>query len=210
MLDKKPKQLVFGVDLHGQPASLEEITSHRRQLKSTYRDYLNYVLAVFVLAAGVSYRAISLGFEEINELFEIGLYIGLWIGLFTGFNSGGNAKHRVQIVLVSIIVSTSASQLAAMFFILFIGHVTDWITAVNILASALASMWILTHYDIVMKGLDFVKDVNQQQHAFVETAAARHDVLKRFHHKISNAGRLPLAGEYWAIRDWLKDYANKT
>ncbi len=64
-------------------------------------------------------------------------------------------------------------------------------------------MWVLTHYDVVLKGIESLEFVTDHQFAFIKKAGARFDVLNDFNHKIAKQGRIPLTVEYWAIKDWL-------
>lgn len=204
MLDSKYKQRAIKVDLHGQPLSQIEIESRHKQLKSEHRQYLNYVLGLVVLAAGVTLRALNFNYDHILELVKVSVNVGMWIGLFTGFMTSGNGKRRLHLILISIVLSTSASFLASMLMTLFIGQVTAWITSINILASALACMWILTYYDEVIIGLDSLKFLDRRQCTYVDKAAAHFEELENYRQKIIEQGRRPLIGEYWAIQDWIE------
>ncbi len=203
------KQYAIKVDLLGRAITETEIESNKSQLKSVYRDYLNYMLALIVLAAGVSYRAFSLEYEQISKLFEIGIYIGFWMGLFTGFMSSGDKKRRLHLILVSIIVSTAAGLFASMLVTLFVSYTTSWISSIAILASALACMWVLTHYEELIVGFDSLKFASAKQAKLLGQAAARFPELERFQQQVEEQGRPLLLGEYWAVQDWLEVHKNK-
>ena len=196
------------VNLYGQPISQEEIDDQRKRLRSTYSTYLNYILAIFVLGAAVSYRALSLDFDSEHELFTISLYIGLWFGLFTGLMIDGNGKRKLQMVVVGIIVSTSANLFASMLVTLFLGEPATWITSINILASALGSMWVLTSYDEIIQGFDSIKFADRRQQFYIDKAAEHFEEIKLFKEKIEKLGREPVIGEYWATRDWIQNKIN--
>ena len=208
MLESEVSKSAIKVDLYGTPISPSEIELRVKHLKSVYKDYLNYILASIVLAMGVTFRAISLEYDHIIELCKVGLNVGMWIGLFTGFMISGNGLRRLHLITVSIVLSTAASLLASMSMTLALGYVTEWVTSLNILASALACMWMLTYYDEVVIGLDSLQVVNQSENRFVEKAASYFEDLDSFRQKILAQGRLPLAGEYWAIRDWVDEKKN--
>ena len=203
------KQYAIKVDLLGRAITETEIELNKSQLKSVYRDYLNYMLALIVLAAGVSYRAFSLEYEQISKLFEIGIYIGFWMGLFTGFMSSGDQKRRLHLILVSIIVSTAAGLFASMLVTLFVSYTTSWISSITILASALACMWVLTHYEELIVGFDSLKFASAKQAKLLGQAAARFPELEGFQQQIEEQGRPLLLGEYWAVQDWLEVHKNK-
>ena len=207
---KKIKQTKAGnlVNLHSKPATELEIESINHQLRVVHRNYMNYIFALFVLACGVTYRVISLDFDTGVYLFEISTNIGLWLGMFTGFMATGDKRNRIKICLVSVIVSASCSVFAAMMVVLFMGYMDSWIMSINILASALGSMWVLTYYDEVNQACDALKYVNDKQLQFFKKAAKHFDELDSFHQKICDQGRRPLIGEYWAVLEWIHNKAN--
>ena len=89
--------------------------------------------------------------------------------------------------------------------ILMIGKTTAWITSINILASALANMWVMTRYDEVLKGVESVSTVNNKQFSYIKKVTMTSKVLYQFSEKIIAEGRMPLRAEYWAFRDWVHD-----
>lgn len=196
------------VNLYGQPRSISELDEQHKLLKSTYGTYLNYILAIFVLGSAVSYRALSLDFDSEYELLKISLYIGLWFGLFTGLMIDGNSKRKLQMVIVGIIVSTSSSLFASMLVTLFVGEPATWITSINILASALGSMWVLTSYDGIIQGFDSIKFADERQKIYISKAADHFEEIKLFKQKIESLDREPIIGEYWATRDWIQNKIN--
>ncbi len=181
----------------------------QRQLKVFYKSNLSFIFAVFVLGIAVSYRAITLDYDKDFELISISLYIGLWFGLFTGVMIDGNAKRKLQLVLAGIIISSSASLFGSMLVMLIIGQATVWITSINILASALSSMWILTHYDEVLKGIELARIVNQKQFTYIRKASSNFEELYEFSEKIIAEDRMPLNAEYWAYREWVRNRAEE-
>ena len=209
MFESKINQYIIEVNLYGQPITKPEIEQQRKKLTSIYRTYLNYILAIFVLGVAVTYRALSLDFDSDYQLFKVSLTIGLWFGLFTGLMIDGDSRRKLQMIIVAIIVSASAGLFASMLVTLYIGTTTNWITSVNILASALGSMWILTSYDEVLKGFDSIKSVNKRQLHYIAKAASYFIEMNRFKDKISSVGREPVAAEYWAMRDWIRSKIDK-
>ena len=197
------------IDLHSKPASEDEIQLLNNQLNAIHRNYLNYVVAILVLACGVSYRVMSLDFELGVSLFEVSINIGLWLGMFTGFMANGDRRTRIKICIISIIVSASASVFAAMLTVLFLGYMESWIMSVNILASALGSMWVLTYYDEVNQAREALRYVDDKQLAFFKKAAQQFEELESFRLKIKGQGRRPLLGEYKAILEWIHIKANQ-
>lgn len=198
------------VDLHTSPASGDEIERLDRQLLSIHRNYMNYVAAILVLACGVSYRVMSLDFEIGVELFEVSINIGLWLGMFTGFMANGNRRMRIRICIVSIVVSASSSVFAAMLIVLFLGYMESWIMSINILASALGSMWVLTYYDEVNQARESLKYIDDKKLAFFDKAAEQFEELKSFRLRIKRQGRRPILGEYRAIIEWIHIRANRS
>ena len=196
------------IDLHSKPASEDEIHTLNVQLNSIHKNYLNYVAAIVVLACGVSYRVMSLDFEMGVELFEVSINIGLWLGMFTGFMANGDRRSRIKICILSIVVSASASVFAAMLTVLFLGYMESWIMSINILASALGSMWVLTYYDEVIQAREALRYIDDKQLVFFKKAAQQFEELESFLIKINNQGRRPLIGEYRAILEWIHIKAN--
>lgn len=204
MFDSKDNQYVVSINLKGKPLSIEELVLKHSRLKSFYKSNLSFILAVFVLGVAVTYRAIMLDYDKEHELFNISLYIGLCFGLFTGVMIDGDAKRKFQLVAVGIIISASSGLFASMLVMLMLGQATVWITSVNILASALACMWVLTRYDEVLKGIESIHFVDQKQFSYIRKASSHFEELYAFSEKIIAEERLPLACEYWAYRDWVK------
>ena len=205
----EPKQYAIQVDLLGRPITQPEIALNKKQLKSVFRDYLHYIAGLLVLASGVTYRAFSLGYEQISELFEIGVYIGFWMGLFTGFMSSGDQKRRFHLILVSIVVSTSAGLFASMLVTMFVSYTTPWISSIAILASALACMWVLTYYEGLIVGLDSLQYASAKQAQLLSRAVKRFPELADFKQQLEEQDRPLLLGEYWAIQDWLESHKSK-
>ena len=197
------------IDLHSKPASEDEIQILNNQLKTIHRNYMNYIAAILVLACGVSYRVMSLDFEMGLALFEVSTNIGLWLGMFTGFMANGDRRTRIKICIISIIVSASASVFAAMMVVLFLGYMESWIMSVNILASALGSMWVLTYYDEVNQAREALSYIDDKQLAFFKKAAQQFEELESFRLNIKRQGRRPLIGEYWAMLEWIHIKANQ-
>lgn len=94
-----------------------------------------------------------------------------------------------------------------MLVMLIIGEATVWITSVNILASALACMWVLTRYDEVLKGIESTHPVDKKQFAYIRKASSYFEELYAFSEKIIAEDRMPLTSEYWAYREWVKTKA---
>ncbi len=207
MFNSKDNQYAVSIDLKGKPLSVDELVVKHLRLKSIYKSNLSFILAIFVLGAAVTYRAVMLDYDKEHELFNISLYIGLWFGLFTGVMIDGDAKRKFQMVVVGIIISSSSGLFASMLVMLMLGQATVWITSVNILASALACMWVLTRYDEVLKGIESIHFVDQKQFSYIQKASSHFEELYVFSEKIIAEERLPLACEYWAYRDWVKDKA---
>ncbi len=203
MFRPKQNQQARRLSLNTQPINQEEVNRLKAGLMQVHRNYLNYIAGLFVLGAGVSYRVMSLDFEVGIELFEVSLNIGLWIGLFTGFMANGDKQRRIRISIVSICVSASASLLAAMLVVLSQGYMASWVMSINILASALGSMWVLTYYDQVIQGLESLESVNEKQFLYINKAAGHFEELEEFRRSIEQQGRKPLVAEYRAIVDWV-------
>ena len=207
MSDNTDKHFDFKVDLDGKALSRDEILLAHQQLKTKFLSSLSFIIAMVVLGAGVTYRAITLDYDKELELFNLSLYIGIWFGLFTGFMIDGSFKRKLQMALVAVIISSAASLFLSMLVTLFVGHLTVWISSLNILGSALGCMWVLTRYDEVIKGLESVKTVNEKQFYYIRKASANFKQLYQFSEKIIAQGRPPLVGEYWAYRDWIREKA---
>ncbi len=207
MLDSKNNQFMVHVDIANKPLSKKEIAHKKYDLRSTYISNLSFILAIIVLGSAVAYRATILDYDKEHELFNISLYIGLWFGLFTGLMIDGNAKRKLQLVIVAVLISASAGLFASMLVMLIIGQSTVWITSINILASALACMWVLTRYDEVLKGIESTYPVNKRQFAYIRKASSYFDELYAYSEKIIEQDRMPLKSEYWAYREWVKTKA---
>ncbi len=207
MFDSKDNQYSVSVDIADKPLSKEELAHKKQRLKSIYISNLSFIFAIFVLGAAVTYRAIMLNYDKDLELFHISLYIGLWFGLFTGVMIDGDAKRKLQLVIIAILISASAGLFASMLVMLMLGHATVWITSINILASALACMWVLTRYDEVLKGIESTYSVDKKQFAYIRRASSYFDELYAYSEKIIEADRMPLTSEYWAYREWVKTKA---
>jgi len=204
MLDSKNNQYAVSIDLKGKPLSVDELVLKHARLKSFYKSNLSFILAIFVLGAAVTYRAIMLDYDKEHVLFNISLYVGLWFGIFTGVMIDGDAKRKFQMVVVGIIISAASGLFASMLVMLMLGQATVWITSVNILASALACMWVLTRYDEVLKSIESIHFVDQKQFSYIQKASSHFEELYAFSEKIIAEDRLPLTCEYWAYRDWVK------
>ena len=204
---KSPDNKHFGIkfDLDSRALSQDEISQLKKSLKTKAKSNLSFITAVVVLGAAVSYRAITLDYDKELELFHISLYIGMWFGVFTGLMIDGAIKRKLQMVMVAVIVSSSASLFLSMLAVLMMGHATVWISSLNILASALACMWVLTRYDEVIKARESIKAVNEKQFRFIRKASAKFKKLYQFSEKIIAEDRAPLVGEYWAYRDWIRN-----
>lgn len=205
MSEKKIQQLVVHADIKAQPLSLIQIKDLKKQLKSTFRLYLNFIIGIFVMGAVVSYRTISLGYDTDLELLKISLYVGLSLGFFTGLMVSGDAMRRFKMIVISIIFSISVSLFSGMLTTLVIGGLVNWISSIVILGSALGCMWVLTHYDVVLKGLESLEFVDEKQFAFVKNAGLRFDVINSFNHKIAKEERIPTVGEYWVMDEWIRN-----
>lgn len=203
MFENKNQQLFESVDIKGQPLSLIELKENKKRLTSTFRTYLNFIVGMLVLGSVVTYRAISLGFDTDEfELFKISFYIGLSLGLFTGLMTSGDAVRRFKVIIVSIIFSVSASLLSGMLATLIIGGLINWIASIIILGGALGCMWILTHYDVVLKGLESLELVDDKKFSYVKKAGYRFEEIHSFNVKIAKENRIPTIGEYWAMEEW--------
>jgi len=95
-----------------------------------------------------------------------------------------------------------------MLVVLFQGYMASWVMSVNILASALGSMWVLTYYDAVIQSQDSLHYVNEKQFLYIEKAANHFEELDSLRAEIEGLGRKPLVGEYWAVVDWVHKKAN--
>jgi hypothetical protein len=203
MFDSKDNQYVVSVDIADKPLSIEELERKKNSLKYTYISNLSFIFAILVLGIAVTYRAAMLDYDKEHELLNISLYIGLWFGLFTGVMIDGDAKRKLQLVIVAVLISASSGLFASMLVMLIIGQATVWITSVNILASALACMWVLTRYDEVLKGIESTHFVDKKQFAYIRKASSYFEVLYNFSEKIIAENRMPLTCEYWAYREWV-------
>jgi len=207
MLDSKNNQFMVHVDIANKPLSKKEIAHKKYNLKSLYISNISFIFAIIVLGSAVAYRAIMLDYDKEHELFNISLYIGLWFGIFTGLMIDGDAKRKLQLVIVAVLTSASAGLFASMLVMLIIGHATVWITSINILASALACMWVLTRYDEVLKGIEAINSVDKNQFAYIRKASSYFNELYAYSEKIIAEDRLPLTSEYRAYREWVKTKA---
>lgn len=198
----------INVDLKAPPLSRADIESKLHTIKVAYRNNLSFVLALVTLAAGVAFRAISLNYDGNYELFKLSLHIGAWFGLFAGAMIDGDRYRKLQMIIVGIIVSSAAGLFASMLVTLIVGHTTIWITSINILACALATMWLMTHYDEVLKGFDSIKKVSDKEFSYIKKAASHFDELDAYCDELREQKRAPLVAEYWAFREWVKQKAN--
>jgi len=196
----------INVNLKEFALSQADIDNKVNTIKAAYS--LSFVLALVTLAIGVTFRAITLNYDSDYELFKISLHIGAWFGLFAGVMIDGNRKRKLQMVIVGIIVSIVAGLFASMMVTLLVGQTTIWITSINILASALATMWLMTHYDEVLKGFDSAKIVNDKEFSYIKKAASHFEELDSYCEGLKQQDRMPLVAEYWAFRDWVKQKAN--
>lgn len=203
MFDNKAKPLFVSVDINDQPLSLIELQDIKKRLKSTFRTYLDYILGLFVMGGVVSYRAISLDFDPDFELLKICLYIGSSLGFFTGLMTSGNMNRKFKMIVASIIVSTSASLFSGMLVTLLVGGLVNWISSICILGGALGCMWVLTHYDVVLKGLESIEFVDAKKFTYVKNIGQRFDEINTFNHKIAEQERIPTVGEFWAMEEWV-------
>ncbi len=208
MIPNSTHQYTIKIDLKRQPLSQNDINKKVKLLKSTYRGNINFVIALLVLASGITYRALSLNFDSDLELFRICIYVGTWFGVFTGMMIDGDSKRKLQMITVGILTSSSSGLCASMLVMLFTEHAITWVTSVTILASALSSMWLLTYYDEVLKGLELLEAVNKKQLAYIKKAANHFDELNTFLEMVKRQGRPPLTAEYWAFREWVANKAN--
>ncbi len=204
MFSNKFNYHILEVNLLGRPVLNSDIEEQRKHLKNTFHTYINYILAIIVLGFVVTYRAVNLGFDSDFELIKLSVYIGVWFGLFTGLMIDGNAKRKLQMILVGIVVSTFASLFFSMLTILFMDGTAVWISSINILFSALGSMWVLTSYEEVIKGFDSLKKANARQTSYMKKAASHFDELNSFYQKIINTGRAPVVAEYWLVRECIQ------
>ena len=203
MINTKNNQYSITVDIKGDAISQEELDSKRTKLKAFYKSNISFIIALLVLSIVITYRAITLDYDKEFELFYISLYIGIWFGLFTGLMIDGNAKRKLQMVFVATLLSSSASLFGSMLMMLIIGKTTAWISSINILASALANMWVMTRYDEVLKGVESVSTVNKKQFSYIKKVTMHSKELYQFSEKIIAEERMPLRAEYWAFRDWV-------
>ncbi len=209
MTEDQSKALFIPVDLKKRPLSVDELKQRKKQLKSTLRFQHNLIIGIFVLGVAVSYQTIFLGYDTGDlELFKLSLYVGLWLGLFTGLMTSGTAMRRFKMTFISLIVSASGSLFTAMMTTLLIGGLADWIASMSILGGAMGCMWVLTHYDVALKGYESIALVNAQQFSFIKKVGRRFDEINRFNHQIANQDRIPTVGEFWAIKDWFRSQSS--
>ena len=198
----------INIDLKESALSQADIDKKLKTIKVGYRNNLSFVFALTTLAIGVTYRAITLNYDGNFELFKISLHIGAWFGLFAGVMIDGNRCRKLQMIIVGIIVSSAAGLFASMIVTMVVGHTTIWITSINILASALATMWLMTYYDEVLKGFDSVRMANDKEFSYIKKAAYHFEELDQYCDELRLQKRMPLVAEYWAFRDWIKAKAN--
>lgn len=204
MLENSHTQLLPPIDINnGKPLSSLVIQAFKKQLKSKFRTYLDYILGLLVMGTVVTYRALSLDFDKDLELLRVSLYIGFSLGFFTGLMTSGNAKRRIKMIIASITVSTSASLFCGMLVTLLSGKLVEWISSISILGGALGCMWILTRYDVVVKELESLDLVDEKEFTFIKKAGQRFEEVNQFNHKIAKQKRIPTIGEFWAIEEWL-------
>lgn len=203
--NQQPDAIVFGID--SPPMGSDQLISMRSWLRAKYFTYLNGVIALTVLAVGITIRVMTLEFDQARELLHISLYIGGWIGLFAGISIKGDTLTRVQMTMIGMVVCTAASLGSAMLMTLLVGYAPSWISSINILASALGGMWLLTYYDDIVKAISLMKNVSASQLAYIIKAANHFDSLMGYATSIHQQGREPVMGEYWVIRDWVSDKA---
>lgn len=203
MFDSKYNQYVVLVDIADKPLSKEELVRKKSSLKSLHISNLSFIFAIFILGISVTYRAIILDYDKDLALFNISLFVGLWLGLFTGVTIDGGVKRKLQLIIVAVLISASAGLFASMLIMLIIGKATIWVTIANILASALACMWVLTRYAEVLKGIESTYFVDQKQFAYIRKASTYFEELYTFSEKIIAEDRMPLTSEYWAYKEWV-------
>lgn len=194
----------INVNLDNKPATEEEIEHKRKSLREHFRGNINFVMALFVLALGVAYRAISLEYDPKLELLKVCLSIGCCFGLFVGVMVNGNLLRKLQVAGIGTIFCSSAGLASSVLVMLLHGQLSSWIISVTILASALGGMWLITYYDEVLEGFDSVKDVNEAELDYIKKAAYHFTELNAFCEQIRAQGRLPVQAEYWAFREWVK------
>ena len=65
-------------------------------------------------------------------------------------------------------------------------------------------MWLMTYYDEILKGTESVKIVDDKGLYYIKKASSHFEELNQFSEKIRAQGRMPLAAEYWAYREWVQ------
>jgi len=118
--NQQPDAIVFGID--SPPMGSDQLISMRSWLRAKYFTYLNGVIALTVLAVGITIRVMTLEFDQARELLHISLYIGGWIGLFAGISIKGDTLTRVQMTMIGMVVCTAASLGSAMLMTLLVGY----------------------------------------------------------------------------------------
>ena len=207
---KKPQPNTIIFDIDSPPLDSDQLASLRSSLREKYFIHLNGVITLIVLAALVTLKVISLDFEQDRELLHISFYIGCGIGLFSGISVKGNSLMRLQIIIVGMVVCSAAGLGASMLMTLLLGYTPSWISSINIIASAMASMWLLTYYDETVKAISSIKHVNHTQLDYIIKAANHFDSLMKYAKSIHKKEREPVMGEYWVIRDWVDDNKYKS
>jgi len=197
------------INLKGKALSQNDIQKLKKHLRVAFSNNISFILAMLVLSIGVTYRALTLGYDNEHELFKISLYIGLWFGIFIGLMINGNLQRKLFMVFVAISVAASAGLFASMLVVMLVGETTNWIVSINILASSLGSMWVLTYFDEVLKAWDSIATVNEKEFNFIRRSSTLFEELYHFSEKIIAEDRMPLTAEYWAYRDWIKKRAEQ-
>ena len=205
MNNRSLKNHLYEVNLDQQPGTADEIEQHKSRLRRVYINHLSYILGIIVLGTAVTFRALDLGIDKVPELFHISLYSGLWTGLFAGLMIDGHITRKLKLVITGITVCTFSSLLASMLVMLFLGDPVTWITSINILACALAGMWLLTSYDEILKGFESTQIVDEVQLLYVKKAGKYFQEFNQFNEQIKRQGRFPITAEYWAMRDSIQN-----
>lgn len=196
-------------DLNRVPVSQSDIDSIRRSLRSAHFSHLNLVVAIVVLSAGLTVRTVALGYDHALEILHLGIYVGSAFGIFAGLWGGETNLGRLRSMGIGILICCSSSLAASMLITLMMGEAVVWISGVSILASALASMWLLTYYDEVIAQLHLLKNVDREQFSYIKKASESFELLSDYIENLRRQGRLPLIGEYWAFREWIEERARR-
>ena len=203
MKKQKPAMATFGFD--SPPLDTNQLDTLRSSLRETYIGYLTGVITLIVVAAIITLKVMSLGYEQYKELLHLSIYIGCGIGFFSSVTIRATMLMRIQFTVIGIAVCTAAGLSCSMFLMLVLGYAPNWISSINILASALASMWLLTYYDANVKAISSIKYVNSNQLAYIIKVANHFDSLMSYAKSIHQKDREPVMGEYWVILDWIND-----